>query len=36
MGRPSKVSLPSKVPVSPENAPDTGGWITPGQRVLAQ
>lgn len=36
MGRPSKVPLPSKIPVSPENAPNTGGWITPGRRVLAQ
>ena len=36
IGRPSKVSSPSKTPVSPENPPKTGGSSSPGRRVSAQ
>ena len=33
MGRPSNVSAPSKIPVSPEKEPITGGSSSPGRRL---
>jgi hypothetical protein len=36
IGLPSKVSSPTKTPVSPEKEPNTGGSSSPQRRVSAQ